>query len=58
MGEKVLPFYQLPHKSDTFKWTPEAHAAFEDLKRILSTSPVLVTPHEREPMLLYIAATN
>jgi hypothetical protein len=23
-----------------------------------STSPVLVTPREKEPMLLYIAATN
>ena len=32
--------------------------AFEILKRTLSTPPVLATPHEREPMLLYIAATN
>ena len=36
----------------------EAQAAFEDLKRMLSTPPLLVTPTENEPMLLYIAATN
>ena len=32
--------------------------AIENLKRTLSTLLVLATPHEREPMLLYIAATN
>jgi ribonuclease HI len=31
---------------------------FDNLKRHLSTSPVLVTPREKETMLLYIAATN
>src|SRR4051812_8986276 len=58
MGEKALPFYQLLRKADKFEWTPEANDAFEDLKRLLSTSPVLVTPREREPLLLYIAATH
>jgi hypothetical protein len=45
-------------KTDKFAWIGEALAAFDDLKRRLSTSPVLVTPREKEPMLLYIAATN
>src|SRR4051812_20633834 len=58
MGEKALPFYQVLRKSDKFEWTPEANDAFESLKRLLSTSPVLVTPKEREPLLLYIAATH
>jgi hypothetical protein len=43
---------------DKFTWTKEAQAAFDDLKRRLSTSPVLVTPREKELMLLYIATTN
>jgi hypothetical protein len=43
---------------DKFTWTVEAQATFDDLKRRLSTSLVLVTPREKEPMLLYIAATN
>ena len=58
LGEKALPFYQLMKKSDTFEWTAEAQVAFENLKHTLSTPPVLTTPHEGEPMLLYIAATN
>jgi len=58
MGEKALHFYQLLRKAKKFEWTNEAQEAFEDLKRLLSTSPVLVTPREREPLLLYISATN
>ena len=58
MGEKALPFYQLLRKTNKFEWTNEAQEAFEDLKRLLSTSPVLVTPCEREPLLLYISASN
>ena len=57
LGEKALPFYNLMKKSDEFQWTEEAQAAFDDMKRVLSTSPVLVTPEEKEPLLLYIAAT-
>jgi hypothetical protein len=41
-----------------FEWTKEAYAAFLQLKKVLSTPPVLVTPKEREPLLLYIAATH
>src|SRR3954462_7064334 len=45
-------------KPGKFEWTAEAQIAFDQLKRILSTSPILVTPNEREPMLLYITATT
>jgi hypothetical protein len=45
-------------KSDTFVWTMQADAAFKELKQMLSTAPVLASPMPREPMLLYIAATN
>ena len=58
LGEKALPFYHLMKKTDRFEWTEEAQAAFVDLKRTLSTPPVLVAPHEKEPLYLYIAATN
>jgi hypothetical protein len=58
LSEKALPFYRLLQKTDNFRWIEEAQATFDDLKRRLSTSRVLVTPQEKEPMLLYIAATN
>ena len=40
------------------KWTPEAEAALQDLKRYLSSTPILVAPKPQEKLLLYIAATN
>jgi hypothetical protein len=59
LGETALPFYALIKKSDKkFEWTEEADAAFSQLKKVLSTPPVLVAPKEREPLLLYIVATH
>jgi hypothetical protein len=59
LGKKALPFYALMKKSDKkFEWTEEADASFSQLKKVLSTPPVLVAPKEREPLLLYIAATH
>jgi dsDNA-binding SOS-regulon protein len=43
---------------DKFEWTEEADIAFAQLKKVLSTPPVLVAPNEKEPLLLYIAATH
>ena len=58
LGDKGLPFYRLMKKTEKFQWTEEAQIAFMDLKRILSTPPILAAPQEEEPMWLYIAATN
>jgi dsDNA-binding SOS-regulon protein len=58
LGEKALPLYKLMKKSDVFVWTDEADAALKDLKRVLSTAPVLAAPEDQEPMLLYMAETN
>jgi hypothetical protein len=59
LGEKALPFYVLIKKSDDkFEWTEEADVAFAQLKKVLSTPLVLVIPNEKEPLLLYIAATH
>jgi hypothetical protein len=43
---------------DKFEWTEEADTAFAQLKKVLSTPPMLVAPNEKEPLLLYIAATH
>ena len=53
-----MPFYQLMKKTDKFEWTQEAQEAFDQLKKTLTTSPVLVAPLENEPLYLYVSATN
>ncbi|KAK1694987.1 hypothetical protein QYE76_011684 [Lolium multiflorum] len=57
LGEKALPFYALIKQGEKFQWNEEADRAFENLKRRISTPPILVAPKEKEPLLLYIAAT-
>jgi hypothetical protein len=48
LGEKALPFYALMKKSDDkFEWMEEADVAFTQLKKVLSTPPVLVAPKEK-----------
>ena len=40
------------------EWTPEAEAALQDLKRYLSSTPILDAPKPQKSLLLYLAATN
>lgn len=45
-------------KADKFEWTPEAEDALKDLKQLLTTPPILVALREKEPLYLYVSATN
>jgi hypothetical protein len=56
-GEKALPFFKLMMRTGKFEWTLEADKAFAELKRYLTSPPIMVAPTFREPLLLYIAAT-
>src|SRR3954463_14968056 len=58
LGERTMPFYQLLRKGEKFEWTEEARKAFADLKKTLSTPPILAVPKEREKLYLYMAARN
>ena len=58
LGEKALPLCQLMKKMDRFTWTPQADVAFHELNKMLATAPILASPLHKEPMLLYITATN
>lgn len=53
-----MPLYQLMKKSERFAWTPQADSAFHELNKMLSSAPILASPLPKEPMLLYVAATN
>src|SRR3954470_5923847 len=44
-------------KKGPFEWTEEADKAFQDLKRYLTSPPIMVAPCTREPLLLYLADT-
>ena len=57
-AERALPFFKILKKAGPMEWTPEAEAALQDLKKYLSSTPILVAPKRREPLLLYLAATN
>nr|ABB47110.1 retrotransposon protein, putative, Ty3-gypsy subclass [Oryza sativa Japonica Group] len=58
LGERGMPFFKLLKKTDNFQWGPEAQKAFEDFKKLLTTPPVLASPHPQEPLLLYVSATS
>jgi len=58
LGEKALPLYRLLKRVEHFSWTPEAEEALENLKKTLTSAPVLVPPQPAEPLLLYVASTT
>ena len=35
-----------------------SRSSLHDLKRVLTSPPILIAPREREPLYLYVAATN
>jgi hypothetical protein len=41
-----------------FVWTEDTEEAFQELKRYLTSPPIMVAPEPGEPLLLYIAATS
>jgi hypothetical protein len=43
-GEKALPFYKLMKRTGKFEWTPEADKAFAELKKYLTSPPIIVAP--------------
>ena len=57
LGERALPFFKLMKKKGPFEWTPEADRAFQDLKKYLTSPPVMVALRPLEPLVLYLAAT-
>jgi hypothetical protein len=57
LAERTLPFFKLLRNSGPFVWTDEAEEAFQELKRYLTSPPVMVAPEPRKSLLLYVAAT-
>src|SRR5438045_1794211 len=57
LSDRSLPFFKVLRKHKNFEWTQEAQDAFDDLKRYLSSAPLLTTPKPGETLLLYLAAS-
>ena len=53
-----MTLYKLLKKTDAFVWTEEAQQALESLKTSLTSAPILVTPEQGQPLLLYVTASN
>ena len=54
--DKCLPFFRILRKS--FEWMDECQRAFEDLKKYLSSPPLLSLSKPGEELYLYIAVSQ
>ena len=54
--DKCLPFFRVLRKS--FEWMDECQKAFKDLKKYLSSPPLLSPSMPREELYLYIAVSQ
>jgi hypothetical protein len=44
---------ELLAKGNTFEWTPRSETSFQELKKRLTTAPVLTMPDMERPFLIY-----
>ncbi|XP_019225311.1 PREDICTED: uncharacterized protein LOC109206901 [Nicotiana attenuata] len=51
-------FFSLLKKKNSFEWTPEFQHALEELKRYLSSPPLLYTTKEDEMLYLYLTVSE
>ena len=49
---------RLCRKGLTFEWTPECQTAFETIKNLLTTAPILAFPNPNKPFNLYCDASD
>jgi hypothetical protein len=49
---------ELLEKDKQFEWTPACEASFQELKKRLTSAPILVMPDEEKPFSLYCDASG
>jgi hypothetical protein len=52
------PMMELLAKDKTFEWTPRREASFQELKKRLTTTPVLTMPDMEKPFSIYFDASG
>ena len=53
-----MPLYRPMRKNPTFQWDVEADNALKALKEVLLAAPLHAAPIDKEPMLVYVAAST
>ena len=56
--KKCLPLFKALKNSKRFEWTTDCQLAFEDIKRFLTSPPLLNRPIIREDLYLYLSVEN
>ena len=57
-SERCKPFYDILRKNKKFEWTNEHEEAFQELKKYLSSAPLLAKPEEGELLFLYLSVST
>jgi hypothetical protein len=52
------PMTELLEKDQKFEWTPACEASFQELKKRLTTTPILVMPDMEKPFSIYCDASD
>jgi len=58
LAEQTQPIVQLLKKSARFAWTDDCEQIFQKLKTTLTSPPILHKSDTRQPLLVYITATD
>jgi len=58
LAEQTQPIVQLLKISARFMWTDDCEQIFQKLKTTLTSPPILHKPDTRQPLLVYIIATD
>jgi hypothetical protein len=53
-----MPMTELLEKGETFEWAPRREASFQELKKRLTTTPVLSMPDMEKPFSIYCDASG
>ena len=56
--DKCHPFFKLLKGNKKFEWNEQCQQAFDELKKYLSTPPILAKPLTGESLFLYLVVTE
>ncbi|XP_011074079.1 uncharacterized protein LOC105158875 [Sesamum indicum] len=57
-ADKSLPFFRILRKPKNFEWNEECEKALHELKKYLTTPPLLANPKEHEELFLYLGVSE